>query len=161
MLEHFSGSQATADRSELAFQFQVSTLQISAALERMCRLGILEKKKETFKPTGSFYVNPLGTPSEAVRNFHKQILQKALLSLSQTSVEARDMGAVILNFDPAQMPKARKVIKDFRIQFENSFNASSEKTKSVYVLSTNLFALSQPPVPKKALSPSTPKRKNI
>jgi uncharacterized protein (TIGR02147 family) len=119
----------------------ITEIETKMAIERLIRLTLLEKDKQgNLTLTGQFFADPKGTPSQALRNFHRQLMEKATQSLEFQKIEQRDIASVILAIDEDDIPRAKEMIKKFRTKFDNEFSASKRKTK-VYCLGIQLFSL--------------------
>ena len=77
-------------------------------------------------------------PSDAIKNYHKQILDKAQKSIFNQDPKDRDLSAIILSFDKNDIGKVKESIKYLRRKLAKEI-ISSEKTNSVYCLSIQFF----------------------
>lgn len=126
----------------IAKRLKISLSDVTTALERLERLGMIIWKDGKIQTTGYFHTNPEGVPSEAVRKFHSQMLSNAQESLQSTPVQEREFASLTLSFDPHDLPEAKKMIQEFQDQFENKFSHAKNKTE-VYGLNVQFFGLSQ------------------
>lgn len=124
----------------------ISSHEASGAVERLRRLELLEDRDGKLAATGNYFANAAGVPSEAVRNFHRQVLAKASDALTFQDVSERDFSALVLAIDEADLPRAKEFIKRFRDQFDSEFSKSPRPTR-VYGLGIQLFALQEKNVP--------------
>ncbi len=111
------------------------------AVERMKRLEILETNetgKLHAKP--GFVILPSGHPNDDGRKFHEQVLAKALQSLKVHRIEERDFASVVVRIRRADLPSAKKKLKDFRRTFVQEL-ADGQDHDDVFCLSTQLFGL--------------------
>ena len=115
---------------------------VTAAVERMKRLELLEEKNGKLTPTDGFTASPDGIPSEAIKKFHAQILEKALTAVREQTVEERDFSSVILAVDKQDLPKAKERIKNFRREFDAEFGKAKKKDE-VYCLGVQFFRLQE------------------
>ena len=114
----------------------ISRVEAEIAIDRLIRLGLLERSDETLKMTHLRFAAG-GAPSEAVRKFHRQMLDKAARSLEEQTIEERDITGLMVATDPKLIPEAKERIREFRrtmIQF-----LSSGQKRVVYHLSSQLF----------------------
>ncbi len=75
--------------------------------------------------------------SDAIRENHKSMLQRATEALDEQSLQHRHFNSLSLQFDPKNTAAAKKRILDFVQQFNDEFN--SEKSDQVYQLNVQLF----------------------
>ncbi len=114
-------------------------LVVQSALDRLVRMGLMEKKGLEFQPTKDYTTTP-DVPSAAIREYHRQIHQKALIALETQTIGERDFSSVQMSFDVSDLPKVKKRIKDFRRRLCQDFSEGSGK-KDVYCLSIGFFNL--------------------
>ena len=115
--------------------------QAQKGIERLLRLELLRKNKQgKLELTGSFFANPNGTPSEAIRNYHRQLMMKGMDALSEQSLLEREFSSNIYAIDESDIDLVRNEIKAFRENLDRIFSLSSKKTK-VYCLGLQFFHL--------------------
>lgn len=125
----------------IAKALKITEIEVKMAIERLLKLELLtEGKNGALKLTGQFFADPRGTPSSALRQFHKQLMEKAILALEFQKLEERDFSSTILAIDEKDIPRAKDEIKKFRVAFDKKFSAREVKT-NVYCLGTQLFSL--------------------
>lgn len=119
----------------------VTEIEVKMAVERLMKLDLVEMDaKGNLSITGQFFADPKGTPSQALRNFHRQLMEKATRALEIQKVEERDFSSTILAIDENDLPKAKQVLKKFRTDFDKEFSARKKKSK-VYCLGMQFFNL--------------------
>lgn len=129
----------------IARQLELSPAVARAAIDRLKRLELLRVEENgQLAPSQNFYSSPEGTPSEAVRKFHRQVLEKALVAIDCQTMDERDLGSMIVAIDPAQLPEAKTEIRKFRRSFDAKYGAGENRTQ-VYCLATQLFRLQAKP----------------
>lgn len=88
-----------------------------AALDRLERLGMLERNAAGHLfSSGTSYSSSDEIVSLALRRSHAQNLELARKSLEQDAVEERDFTAATMAIDPARLPEAKKMIRQFRAE---------------------------------------------
>ncbi len=130
-------------RSEVTWiskQLGVSPLLVSTAIERLERIGLLSKKSGKWVTQEPFTATPSGIPSESIKKFHKQILEKAITALHLQSVDERDFSAMVMAIPSEKIPWAKSKIKEFRRELSKNFESEKNKDQ-VYCLSIQLFNL--------------------
>lgn len=131
-----------SDTAWISQRLAVNEHLIESAIQRLIRLGLLEKKNNTLKATAHNTFTPSGIPNEAIRKNHRQILQKAQAALDSQTVDQRDFSSVVLAIRKKDLPEAQEAIKAFRRQFDTQFGQSIPKDE-VYCLAIQFFSLSQ------------------
>jgi uncharacterized protein (TIGR02147 family) len=88
---------------------------------------------------------PLDTPSDAVRKFNVQILQKALQALERQPREERDFSTLTVAIPSSEMPVLRDRIKDFRRSFNKHIetHSRSKTADEVYTLAIQFFRVTE------------------
>jgi uncharacterized protein (TIGR02147 family) len=132
--------------SKIASQLGVSTIEVSLAIERLARVGMIERRRDgsLVDLTGGFSTNiaqPFFDPAH--RRMQKQILEKAIRALETVPVARRDQSAITLAFDSSRVQEAKQWIKQFRRKFNAEFG-QGEARDSVYHLSISLYPVSEP-----------------
>ena len=131
-----------SDVEWIAKRLGLSTHVAKSAIERLERLDLLEEVRGRLKPTEGFTASPNDIPSEAIKKFHRQILEKAMSAIDFQSVEERDLSSVVLAIDKRDLPEAKQAIKKFRRGFDKKFSASQSKSE-VYCLAMQFFSLQE------------------
>jgi uncharacterized protein (TIGR02147 family) len=142
ILEYFQLSYATAEPATIAEFFDVTAEQVQLALERLCRLELLQLKDGHYQPAHRWQKTSTDVPSRAIRQMHRELLVKAATALATQPVEQRDFKASIFAFDKADVPFVKKKLDDFQEELAGQLDMSPKKD-SVYCLLFNLFELSK------------------
>lgn len=119
---------------------QISEYETQSAIERLIRLGFLVEKRGKWIPSDDNSITPTEVPSDAIRRFHGQILEKAIRALNLQSIEERDFTTLTLAFSKAQMKDAKEELKKLRRDFVKKFGGTGN-SDSVYCLSFQFFQL--------------------
>lgn len=126
----------------IAKRLGISALQVRAAIERLQRVGLLEKAKQGFKVSKDYVMSPEGIPSEAVRNFHRQILAKATHALDLQKVADREISGVGFPLDPKLLPALKKDIAVFLDEVVAKYSRGKRR-REVYHCEVALFRLTK------------------
>ena len=132
---------AKHDVKWIAQRLNLATLDVREALERLERLGFLERvgdRLEVREPHMSYDVS-----SAALRRLHAQKLQMAQKALEDIDPELRDITSVILTMSREKMGLAKQLIRQFRLNFAEALEV--EPTSDVYSLSIQLIPLTRNP----------------
>jgi uncharacterized protein (TIGR02147 family) len=126
----------------IARRLNITKTQASAALERLTRLGMLERGPSgKLFATGASYSSSDDLVSSALRKSHAQNLELARRSLEEDAMEERDFISATMAIDPALLPEAKRRLREFRADL-CAFLESGAK-KEVYKVSMQLFPLSK------------------
>lgn len=118
-------------------------VDIEMAIERLLRLGLLAKNGAKLKLVKNSSVPDAS--SQAIRQFHKSHLEKAILAIENQPVENRHISGITMAINPKKMPEALELVKQFRRKLMKTMEAG-ECTK-VYQLSVQLFQLDREETP--------------
>ena len=80
-------------------------------------------------------------PSRALQTYHKQNLEVAKRSIDEVAVEYRDISAVTIAINPAQLSEAKKNIQQFRIKMARLL--ACDHPTEVYTLAIQLFPVTR------------------
>lgn len=134
------------DLAWIAKALKISSTEAREAVERLTRVGILE-----IKPDGRWVDHSGGysttTGSEftaaAFRQLQHQVLGQAIVALENVPFEKRSQTSMTMAIDPARLPEARELIKQFRRRLNRLVGGSGRKRSEVYQLSVSLFPVTQ------------------
>ncbi len=136
-------------RSNLAWiarRLGISRAEVQLALDRLKRLGLLKCRGAKWTVTQDYVISPAGFPSEAIRNYHRQILKKAMEALDLQQVSEREISGVGFALDPKVIPLIKKEISEFQDRIITVYSANSTrkgKKTEVYQLESVFFKLTQ------------------
>ena len=89
-------------------------------------------------------LSPSGVPSDAVRNYHRQMIKKALYALEMQPVQERDISGIGFACDLEDLDSIRNEISEFQDQLAAKYSKSrSKKVTDVFHLEMALFKLTQ------------------
>jgi uncharacterized protein (TIGR02147 family) len=136
----------------IAARLGISQAEARLALERLERVGMMERVGGKLRPCPDFVLASGGVPSEAIREYHRQLLTKAIEALETQAVDERDVTGVGFVVSPRDLPAVRKEIADFQKKLVARYSTSRPEARhgEVYQLETALFRISQPIKGKKA-----------
>jgi uncharacterized protein (TIGR02147 family) len=124
----------------IAKRLGISSLQARLGLERLVRLGLLEKKGRAYRRTSAHIsVKDKNVTGPALIRQHKEILSRAMSSLDEVRLEKRASNAITMAIDPDSLPLAKRLIVDFCRALCETLEKG--RRKKVYQLSVNLFPL--------------------
>ena len=115
---------------------------IEDIVNRLVRLGFLQRTGNQIIPVDGYSAVAGGTPSTAIRQFHESVLLRALSALNSQSIEERDYGTVIVAAAKTDIKKIRVLSKEFRQNVRRILESNRAKD-SVYCLSVQFFELTK------------------
>jgi uncharacterized protein (TIGR02147 family) len=139
-LLHLHHSKGNVDW--IAKSLGITGLQAGLAVDRLKRLGFIGEKNGKLYPIEHYTFGPDGIPSEAIRKFHRQVLEKAAAAISTQSLDERDYSTLFFPVPLSKLPEAKKMIKRFRSRFAEQLS-SNDSTDEIYSLGIQFFRLSQ------------------
>ncbi len=119
----------------------ITQIQAQMAMGLLLRMGLVEKRGSRVAGKTSHILSNSEIPSAAIRNYHRQILEKAALSLETQSVTERDITGTGFAIDPKALSALKKEISDFQDRIVAKYS-KGVKTE-VYFLEMALFKLTQ------------------
>ena len=119
----------------------ISVPEVRIAIQRLERVGLLEPSNGSWivKETDLSTVSEI--PSAAVRQFHKQMLQKCIDALELVDVAERDITGISFAVDPKDLPEIKADISRFQDELAQKY--CSRKKKEVYHLEIGLIPLTR------------------
>lgn len=130
------------DSTWIAKMLGISSHEVNFAFERLLRLGLIEKNKNgKLVRTSATLTTGSDIPSSGIRQFQRQILEKAILSLEQDSVEKRDITSMTMAINIKHLPRAKEEIKKFRKKMTKLLEEGERS--QVYNLGIHLIPLTQ------------------
>ncbi len=146
-LTHLRGFKS--DISWIAKNLNISVTEVQLALGRLERLELIEWQNNKLIAKESFLASPDGVPSDSLKKFHSQILDKIKDSIYLQTVEERNLSAIVLAFNSQNYTEATSRIKTFRREFNRDFGhdvaqKNLDLPDSVYCLAIQFFKITKP-----------------
>ena len=129
------------DANWISRRLGISRAEIQIAIERLERLGLLERKSGKLVVSKEFVMAPGGAPSEAIRHYHRQILELAAQALAVQKVPDREITGIGFPLDPKHISSIKKDISEFQDEIVAKY--SKGKKTEVYQLEIAFFRLTQ------------------
>jgi len=140
-LTYLSGFQLNA--ASASKKLGISKVEADVAIDRLERLELLEKDaKGRYQKTHSYVLAQSHIPNGALKQYHRQVLEKAIESLQTQTPKERMSATDILPLDSKYLGEVDRLSQ----QFSSAVMKLSEKSvvkDSVYALSVHFFKLSQ------------------
>jgi uncharacterized protein (TIGR02147 family) len=122
-------------------RLSISKVEASLAIERLSRLELLEQTPQGhYRKTKDNLLVDAPAPSEAMKNYHKQYLDKAKEALISQTPKERLSRSESIAFDVSQLKEADALMDEFYERF-NKLAEKSKKRGNVYQLSCHFFNL--------------------
>ena len=122
----------------IAKRINIPLLEVRPVIERLKRVELLEEVAGELVQTYDYFISPSGTPLDAAKKFHKQILSNAIIAIDNQEIEARDYTSGFLRVRKSDLPYISKRIKDFRRELAKEIEAG-DGHDSVYAFGIQFF----------------------
>lgn len=132
------------DEQWIAERLDISVFEVRFAIERLERVGLLARDEQDvlFDTTNGFSSDLKdGLTSQAQRRFQQKAHEKAISAIENIPIEYRDNTSVTMAFNIEDLPKAKKLIKDFRRNFNEKLE-SKDHLDQVYQITISFIPLS-------------------
>lgn len=142
---HFAIAEMTTiqsiatDPEAIAGRFGLTPLLAAKAIERLLDSQLLERDAtgRLKKSVGNYTTGNI--PSSAIRRYHRSMLNKAHAAIETQDPIDRDFSGLTMAIDPKNIPKAKKMIADFRRELMTTLESGNPS--AVYHFSAQLFRL--------------------
>lgn len=129
-----------ADTRWISKHLGISELDARDALNRLIELKMIEIQHDKIVELNQSTTTTEDIPSEAIRNFHKGVINKALESIDHVNPDQRELSTIVLSFNKKDLKSAKKFLRDYQEQFANRFE-SEKNSDEVYAISLQFFPL--------------------
>lgn len=129
------------DAKWIAGRLDISVAEARLAMERLRNVGLVRVDGDEAKADRDHVFTPENIPSEAVRNYHKRMLELATQALEVQKVEDRDIAGAGFAVDTKHLPAIKREISQFLDHIVRKY--SKGKKTAVYHLETALFRLTR------------------
>lgn len=126
------------DHDWISKRLGITKEEVVIGIERLTNVGLLTEMDGKLTQSYDFFVSPSGTPSDAAKNFHKQVLGKAVEAVMNQAIEQRDFSSGFYRARKSDLPEIAERIKKFRRELCKDIE-SGENHDSVYALSIQFF----------------------
>lgn len=126
----------------IASELGIAPIEAKLAIERLVKLGLAEYREGKLAKTQDRLTTAdkhLTTPG--LRNYQKQILEKAIHSLENDPIEIRSMSGMSMSADPRNIALAKKLIDECSRQISQLMQTGTQA--DVYQLQISLFPLTK------------------
>jgi uncharacterized protein (TIGR02147 family) len=132
--------------SYISKKLGIKPYEVKVAIDKMVNVGLITKFVHkngniSYKVSEDYVMSNEGIPSKAIRNYHRQILNKAIESLELQPVNEREISGIGMAIDMNDLKAIKKDISEFQDMLIEKY--SKGKKERVYQLEVALFALSE------------------
>ncbi|WP_413584353.1 TIGR02147 family protein [Bdellovibrio sp. HCB274] len=132
----------TLDAKTIAQHLDIDTTKAVEALDRLFRLGLLVKDENGAVKSAKAQLLANAPKHEALRKFHRQMMEKAITSLETQTSQEKFVGSETLAFDELDLEKARDIMEECFSKIIRLAAARPEK-KHVYHMGIQLFRVTK------------------
>ena len=128
----------------ISSKLEISEFEAKSAIDSPLKLNLLELDElGDLKRTATNLFTPDGTPSESIRAFHKDIINKACIALQTQTIDERYYSNTMFAVSKPQLSEISKMIKNLQASVIEYLNRTNDEPKDeLYNLSVQLFKLS-------------------
>ncbi len=144
ILELISINKGFVRVPKFAAQLGVTAADVRKAIKCLLRSKILIHSSAKHLSRNESYLSlDSDIPNEVLRSFHKQVLERAKVSIDRQPVEKRKYLTSILSFEAGRAQEARKWLDETYQTFLDEFGAdeTTKRTDSVYAFGLQFFQL--------------------
>lgn len=134
------GGQSTVD--VLSEELDLNVTTVEQAIAKLESFGFLSLQDGAVKRIETPLLFSSETPSTKIREFHVQILQRAILAIGGFGSDQRASRSAVISFSPGDFAAAKADINRFDEAFTGRFESRSPDAE-VYCLSVQLFPMTQ------------------
>lgn len=87
---------------------------IEDSLKNLHQAGLIEKTDGFYKATHQNMTSTTNIPSSAIRNYHRQMIERSLWSLENVPLELRDITAMMVTANPNKLYKLKILSQEFK-----------------------------------------------
>jgi uncharacterized protein (TIGR02147 family) len=135
----------TFTSAAIAKRLGISKLDAEVAIERLIRLEMIEldpKNPNNYRVVKNYTITRSAIPNDALRKFHRQMLEKAIDSLTTQSPQEKIVGSETFAFSPELLPAANVILEDCFRKMTDLAKKSKNQTE-VYHLGLQFFNLTK------------------
>jgi hypothetical protein len=134
------------ENSWIAIKLGVHIYEVEIALDRLLRVGMIKVLNDELVVDHEYVMTSTDIPSKAIRNYHSNMLQKAMASLEEQAIDKRDITGIGLSLSYSQINSIKLDISNFLDQMVEKYSSGikgRDMGNRVYQLETALFELTK------------------
>lgn len=125
---------------ELANKLNMSVNAVTALIETLNKLNLIRWDHNRWRPEEEETFVGENISSEALRQYHRQVLQKAVDSIDTQKIEQRELRSTVFSMKREDLPQLKAEMNQMWIELLGKY-AYTEEKDSVYCFSMQLFDL--------------------
>lgn len=143
ILEMVSTIAGSWTPDKIASYLGISKVDAEITLERLEVLELIEKNADgNYIRVEERVIVSSQTPSEAIRNYYQDVLERANNSIQTQTPKEKVVGTEVFAFDPAQLEDAKKLTDQYLNQMLDLAKKGKQRTE-MYQVFTDFFRLNQ------------------
>lgn len=140
MLDYIELKKGHIEIAQAALDLGLSQQVVTKTLRILQEQKLVKKNQNQYEVLKDVSLTNDNIPSEAVKLFHSQILDKARSALFEQSIDEREFGAVIFNLHSSDLVEFKDDLRKMYIELAAKYN-SKENKDSIYCLSLQLHKI--------------------
>lgn len=121
----------------LSKRLALSEVAIEESLEKLLLAGLVTEENGFYKSTHQHLTSTNTIPSEALRNYHRQMIQRALWSIDNVPIEFRNVTSIMMTANPNNLYKLKVLTNEFKQRAAEMFGEG--EATDVYNLCVQIF----------------------
>lgn len=145
ILDYLTCESLASTEQAIAAYFGITPVEVSKALKLLEKDELIENKNGRWNKKNNYTYFPVTKSHIEIREFHKQMIQKAFQQLSKITsadYEQRQITGFTIAVNPDHLETAKRMIVDFLGEISNTL--SEGHCKEVYQCNIQLFPLRAP-----------------
>lgn len=142
LLEMIDLPQFTSDPKWLKNKIRLNKTEaeIKETWQRLLKLGLCRQVDGKWQKTHKNLSNTIDLKDLAVQRYHSEFCQIAALAVAKQELSEREFQSYSFNLAPAKIPVAKKLMREFLVQFMEQVEASAQEDAQNYQINLQLFA---------------------
>ncbi|MCR9203749.1 MAG: TIGR02147 family protein [Halobacteriovoraceae bacterium] len=131
------------EKDYIAKKLGITHAEARDALNRLEKVGLIEKHDEDYRVVSDFVMGPDKISSTAVKRSHHDLLQKAIVALEEKTIDERNITGIGMALSESEYKAMVKDITKFRRELVKKYGYTNKKKNKVYQLEFALFELTE------------------
>lgn len=135
-----------SDPVELQKRLRIETTltEVKSAFERLVKLGLLVKdSRGCWIKTQKHLTNRADIADQGSQEYHRNVSKMAAEQVGLQSVAEREFNGYAINVKKSDLPKAKKLIREFIQNFAKKIESSPQTGEETYQLNVQFFGLTK------------------
>lgn len=114
VLNLLNTSNCKPDASWMAERLALTPAMVEDSLKKLCLAGLVAEENGFYKATHQHITSTTVIPSEALRNYNRQMIEKSLWSLENVPLELRNITSIMMTANPNNLYKLKVLTNEFK-----------------------------------------------